>query len=125
MVRKVASIFTTETTSSDPCTRPNYIDFSISKPVTIEKAMHTTIPATTPFEENPHFGENYEVIFGIYPEGDEQLDDDFMKDVTSKADGDGNTKAENKAKPDNDEANEVEKETTTDEATEVHLAVVG
>eukprot|EP00957_Ditylum_brightwellii_P030237 2289242-Ditylum_brightwellii.AAC.1 len=80
--------------------------------------MHPTIPATTPFGENPHFGENDEVIFDISLEGDEQLDDDFTEDATSKADGDRNTEAEDEANQDNDEANKVEKETTIDEATE-------
>eukprot|EP00957_Ditylum_brightwellii_P054955 4164742-Ditylum_brightwellii.AAC.1 len=92
MTRKIASISTTETTSSNPCTRPNHMDFSISKPATIKKAMHPTVPATPPFGETPCFGENGEVIFDISSEGDEQLDDDSTKDTASKADGDGNIK---------------------------------
>eukprot|EP00957_Ditylum_brightwellii_P090849 6918050-Ditylum_brightwellii.AAC.1 len=65
MARKIASISTTETTTSDLCARPNHMGFSISKPATTEKAIHPTIPATTFFGENPPYGENGEVIFDI------------------------------------------------------------
>eukprot|EP00957_Ditylum_brightwellii_P101891 7765939-Ditylum_brightwellii.AAC.1 len=51
--------------------------------------MQPTITAATPFGENPHFGDNGEVICDISLEGDEQLDDDVT----------GNAKVEDKAIP--------------------------